>query len=274
MSTKREIQLCQLQILKAVSKVCEDNDIDYTLTGGSLIGAIRHKGFIPWDDDIDISMTAENYKKFCKIGQKCLGDDFFVQNWRTEKEFSELWTQVRMNNTTSMPLKYKKWNIHFGIHIDIFPIIGLFDDEERRQKQFKWFKICKSMIVKDYMSAVNEKPKGKQIIINSLPSCIRKAICNSFEKKWLISSEGTMEASEVWLGLNYIYPSNLYKDYILVDFEGYKFKAISGYDEYLTLTYGDYMTPPPESDRKGHMGEVLQAVKDPNRGFEFYKNRI
>lgn len=76
MDTRRDVQLCRLQILKAVAKVCDDHGIACSLTGGSLIGAIRHKGFIPWDDDIDICMTAENYKRFCKIGQECLGSDY------------------------------------------------------------------------------------------------------------------------------------------------------------------------------------------------------
>lgn len=115
MSTIREVQMCQLQILKAVAKVCDENNIDYLLSCGSLLGTIRLKGFIPWDEDIDICMTVENYRKFCKIGQKCLGDQYFAQNWRTEKEFADLWTQVRMNDTTSMPIIYKELNIHFGI---------------------------------------------------------------------------------------------------------------------------------------------------------------
>lgn len=270
MSTRREVQMCQLKILKAVAKVCEDNDIEYTLTGGSLIGAIRHKGIIPWDDDIDIAMTSENYKKFCEIAQKCLGDDFFVQNWKTEKEFSELWTQVRMNNTTSMPIKLKKWNINFGIHIDVFPIIGLYNDEKRRQKQNMWFKICKSMIAKDYMSAVNEKPQGAQRIINAIPRCFRRMICNHYENKLMISPKTTDIATEVWLGLDNTYSSKLYYDYIMVDFEDSKFKAIRDYDSYLTRTYGDYMTPPPESERRGHMGEVLEAIKDTEKGYKYY----
>lgn len=271
MSTRREVQLCQLEILKAVAKVCDENDIDYTLTGGSLIGAIRHKGFIPWDDDIDISMTTENYKKFCKIGQKCLGDRFFVQNWKTEKEFSELWTQVRMNNTTSMPIKFKDWNINFGIHIDIFPIIGLYDDAKGRKRQNDYFKICKSMIAKDYMSATNEKPQVKQKIINIIPRSIRRSICNHYEKKLMISPKITEKSTEVWLDLNNVYSSKIYRDYVMVDFEDSMFKAIKSYDEYLTKTYGDYMTPPPESERRGHMGEVLETIKDTKKGYKHYR---
>ena len=87
MSTRREIQMCQLEILKSVAKVCEENNIEYTLACGSLIGAIRHKGFIPWDDDIDISMTIENYKKFCKISQKCLGEGFLFKIGEQKKHF-------------------------------------------------------------------------------------------------------------------------------------------------------------------------------------------
>lgn len=134
-SDLRKIQMCQLQILKDLAKVCDDNNIDYMLACGSLIGAVRHGGFIPWDDDIDVYMTLDNYRKFSIIGQKCLGDKYFVQNWRTEKGYGCFWTQVRMNGTTSMPLHDKDWDIHFGIHIDIFPIIGIQDDQQKNKSK-------------------------------------------------------------------------------------------------------------------------------------------
>ena len=165
----REIQLCQLQILKDLAKVCDDNNINYMLASGSLIGAVRHRGFIPWDDDIDVYMTLEDYKKFSEIGQKCLGDKYFVQNWYTEKGFGYFWTQLRMNGTTSMPLKCKDWDIHFGIHIDIFPVIGIPDDLHRKRKQENALKWAKALLAKEEMVAKGIKASGKQKIINFLP---------------------------------------------------------------------------------------------------------
>lgn len=78
--TVNDIQKCEFEILVAIDKVCRENKIIYMLSSGTLLCAIRHKGFIPWDDDIDIMMTIDNYKKFLKIGQKALGDKFFRSN--------------------------------------------------------------------------------------------------------------------------------------------------------------------------------------------------
>ena len=269
MSSLREVQLCQLQILKAVAKVCEENNIDYMLACGSLLGAIRHKGYIPWDEDIDIYMTIENYRRFCKIGQKSLGDVFFVQNWRTEKEYPDLWTQVRMNGTTSMPVLYKKLNIHFGIHIDIFPIIGIAKDE---RKQVKRFEICRSLLASDFMKATDETPIGKQRIINRIPRVLRHLFCSLLEKKVMISPKNTEYSTEVWYTLYKKHRSELFYSFTNVDFEQSSFKTINEYDEYLTTEYGDYMTPPPESERGEHEIAFGQVIRDTKKDYREYLN--
>lgn len=268
MSTRREVQLCQLQILKAVVNVCEDNNIDYMLGCGTLLGAIRHKGFIPWDEDIDLFMTIENYRKFCKIGQKCLGDKYFVQNWRTEKEYSDLWTQVRMNGTTSLPIVYKNLNIHFGIHIDIFPIVGIDKDES---KQLKRFEICRSLLVRDFMKATNQTPVGKQRIINLLPRFLRHALCGLLEKSVMISPRKTEYATEVWYTLYKKHRSKLFYSFINVEFEHFYFKTIKDYNEFLTTEYGDYMALPPESERGEHEIAFGKVIRDTKKDYKEYK---
>ena len=85
MPTLREIQLFELQMLKDVVKVCDDNNITYIISSGTLLGAVRYGGFIPWDDDIDIDMPLPDYKKFLKIAQRELGEKYFVQNYKTDK---------------------------------------------------------------------------------------------------------------------------------------------------------------------------------------------
>ncbi|MBQ7715469.1 MAG: LicD family protein [Clostridia bacterium] len=271
MPEKRDIQLVQLEILKEVAKVCDENGIDYMLSDGALIGAVRHKGFIPWDDDIDICMTAENYIKFCKIGQKHLGDRFFVQNWKSEKEFSELWTQVRMNDTTSMPIKFKKWNINFGIHIDVFPVVGVRDGEKKISKQQRRYNYCRAFLLKDHMKATDETAVGFQKIINRIPRFIRRGIASVLYRKLMISPKKTRVAAEMWTGIDPKYRSEIFYDFTYLDFENCKIKTMKDYDEFLTILYGDYMTPPPESERKGHMGGVLETIKDTTKSYKFYQ---
>ena len=96
-----KIQKKEFEILKAVVEVCNENNIEYMLWCGTLLGAVRHKGFIPWDDDIDICMTVPNYFRFLEVAQDALGDKFFVQNYKTVDEYYDLWTNVIAVGTTS-----------------------------------------------------------------------------------------------------------------------------------------------------------------------------
>lgn len=146
MPTLREIQLFELQMLKDVVKVCDDNNITYILSSGTLLGAVRHGGFIPWDDDIDIYMPLSDYKKFLKIAQRELGEKYFVQNYKTDKNYSEMWTQIRANGTTSMPVKAYKFDIHYGMCMDIFPAVGVSDapKEIKTKKGFEFEQIVTS----------------------------------------------------------------------------------------------------------------------------------
>lgn len=273
MSSINQVHSCQLQILKDVTRVCDDNKIDYMLACGSLIGAIRHHGFIPWDDDIDIYMTTENYKKFLKIGQKCLGDNYFIQNWRSEKEFSDLWTQVRLNNTTSMPKKLINWDIHFGIHIDVFPVVGIPNESELAKRQNIYITISKSLLAADYMRATGQKPMGKQKYINFLPRFLRRFIVSLLEKQYLISPKSTEKCAELWISLRKPLKSEWFYSFINVEFEDNYFKTTKYYDDYLSLVYGDYMTPPPETERAEHavLGEI---IKDVNKDYKVYKKYI
>ena len=274
MSNLREVQMCQLQILKDLAKVCDNNNIDYMLACGSLIGAVRHGGFIPWDDDIDVYMTLDNYRRFSEVGQKCLGDKYFVQNWRTEKGYGHLWTQVRMNDTTSMPLKCKNWDVHFGIHIDIFPIIGISDDQHKEQKQEQYFEICKALLAKEEMIAMDIKAEGKQKIINLLPRWFRRMMCGFFEKRFMIAPETTTISKAVWHILSGRYPSEIFFEFTEISFEDFYCKTMLRYHDYLTLKYGDYMVPPKKEDRVGHELNLGEIYMDVNTDFRVYKQKL
>ena len=95
----KKLQLAELQILKEIDKICQDNNIEYYLCGGTLLGAIRHKGFSPWDDDIDIAMTRKNYCKFLKICQEKLPNEYFLDCYETNKKYYFPYAKVKMKNT-------------------------------------------------------------------------------------------------------------------------------------------------------------------------------
>ena len=83
----RNVQLIQLEIAKEVKRICEQNNISYFMDGGTLLGAVRHKGFIPWDDDLDFGFTRDNYEKFIATAKKNLSSEFFLQTWDSDREY-------------------------------------------------------------------------------------------------------------------------------------------------------------------------------------------
>lgn len=131
--TVREIQLFKLGILEDIAAICDKHNIKYILHYGTLLGAIRHNGFIPWDEDIDIAMPWNDYKQFAEVLTKEYSDKYFAQNNWTEPKFPLLWTQIRVNGTTCMPAAYCDHDIHWGMCIDVFAAI----DEEPQLKMKK-----------------------------------------------------------------------------------------------------------------------------------------
>ena len=118
----KEMQKIELEMLLEVDRICKKFNIRYFLIAGTLLGAIRHKGFIPWDDDIDIIIPLNDYIKFCKVAEKELNKNYFLQNYKTD--FTAMWyTKIRKNNTTAIQANHKNKLHHQGIWIDIFPLI-------------------------------------------------------------------------------------------------------------------------------------------------------
>ena len=270
--TLRDIQLFELKMLKDVVKVCDDNNIEYMLSSGTLLGAVRHGGFIPWDDDIDIYMTLDNYKKFLKVGQQALGEKYFVQNYETDKLYFEMWTQIRANGTTSMPIKFKNWNIHFGMCLDIFPLVGVSDNEKKRKKQKKALCFNRLLLMDGFLKATGENISSKMKLLYKIPYRIRKAICKFNERKIYLDFRKYDSCSIIWYDIIKIYPAELFKNLTKIKFEDTEFTTLSKYDEYLTILYGDYMTPPKESERNGHSGELGEIIRDTKKDYKEYKN--
>ena len=117
---QRQLQLKIVDILVEIDRICKKHDIKYYLAYGTAIGAVRHNGFIPWDDDADIHMFKEDYEKFAEVCKSELGDKFFLQNEQTDKGYKMYLPKVRMNNTAFVESFTKDWDIHHGIYVDIF----------------------------------------------------------------------------------------------------------------------------------------------------------
>ena len=268
----RELQLYKLKVFEEFAAVCEQNGIQYFLYGGTLLGAVRHNGFIPWDDDIDVALLWDDYLKLLRILQKDLGEQYFVQNIWTESKYPLLWTQLRVNNTTSMPTRLKGLHIHWGICIDIFPLISMEDDDKEYSKQLKAFRVARSMLAKDAMKARGEKAVGVQRIINLLPSKTRHLIVDMILKK-----HASTDGNQKWLGgldsaeLKRKYKYEDFKSTKEYIFEDKSFLGPANADSVLTCNYGTgYMTPVPPSKQGGHDIELGTIINDLEHNYTEY----
>ena len=257
----RDIQMISLKILEYVDKICRENNLKYSLVGGTLIGAIRHKGFIPWDDDVDIMMPRPDYEKFLEIMDKT-----------ESKKYKALYFSDKYPNYTYPFIKvvdldtelYEKdflRNEHMGVFIDIFPADGY--DEKKSRKTIKKVHNLRAMCALSISKGNLKKPN--QFLKNTLKfflSFIAKPLGYKFWLKKIDKQVKKCKYEDYDLSASYsgsymykeIFKKSLYDEMIEVPFENKKFYAFKNYDEYLRNIYGDYMTPPPENKRNPHHG--------------------
>ena len=271
MTELRDLQLFLLSKLKEITNACDKNGIDYMIAAGTALGAVRHKGFIPWDDDIDLYMTLPNYKKFLKIGQQILGEEYFIQNYHTEKQFFEMWTQIRCKGTTSMPVYLKNLDINWGICIDVFPIVGTKKDETLRKKQQRALEFNRMLLSVDYNRVTGTPFSRRQKAWKLVPNLLRRWICKLNERNVFLDENQCDSCTIIWWCLDGLYRCHLFDELILVRFEDSEFKIMKNYDEFFTLKYGDYMTPPSEKDRNGHIGDLGEIIIDTKNSYQLYK---
>ena len=139
----------ELEVLDKFVSICEKNNIKYFLAYGTLLGAVRHKGFIPWDDDIDVYLKPEDYYKFKEVMKNNPEDGYFYQSLETEKYYSMTFSKLRMDNTCVIEKKLKREKIHNGIYIDIFPLLPYPDDKNEQKNFFNNMKIINLLIEAD-----------------------------------------------------------------------------------------------------------------------------
>lgn len=257
--TLRKVQLTQLEIYKQVFEIAESNQITVYLYAGSLLGAVRHKGFIPWDDDLDLMVPRADYDRLMICLSKELPQQFWLQTYDTDPQYWQGFAKVRKKGTL-----YKEKDMHAiadekcGIWIDIFPLdyakkrdgIGL--KFRKHLIQTIGFSLQKKILKRDlscfsrryipailFWSMFSAKVLQKWQVL-----CMRKASAKNAE--YLVSLAGTDRVQKV------AYKAEWFSGSVKLPFEDTVCFVPQGYDRMLAQLYGDYMTPPPEDKQRGH----------------------
>lgn len=253
----RKVQLTQLEIAKEIKRVCEENGIGYFLCCGTLLGAVRHQGFIPWDDDLDIGMLRADYEKFCSIAPEKLRPQFCMQSWYTEPAYALPFGKVRMRNTLYMEAKGSLLEEN-GFYVDIFPFDNAPVDAAEQGKHAK--KLCGLFRMKLMKSGwkpwmENDRVNWKKRI-GYLYYQLSAALSSSAD---LVSRYDALAVSQPesgvlcrQRGLSRLdcYQKEWYEAFTELSFEGESFRVPANYDAVLTAQFGDYMQLPPEDQRE------------------------
>lgn len=264
----RRLQLVELEMLVEVDRICRNNNIQYTLYAGTLLGAVRHQGFIPWDDDADIAFLPEEYEKFFEACKTDLDTEkFFLQDYRTDPYYRWGYAKMRRNHSAFVREGQEHMKYHNGICIDIFTLYSVPDNKLLRKIYFDLF----FLIRKTLYSEVGKYKETNRVLrsIYHLLSKIPKNSVFSFAKRIQYN-----KPSELVNIMFYPTPSSKYgiprrcveTNHDML-FEGKAFSAMSGYDEVLHIAYGDYMTPPPE-DKRGSHQPVSKIIFPHDRSIE------
>lgn len=259
-----DVQKCILSIFKEVVKVCDNNNISYYAIGGTCIGAIRHKGFIPWDDDLDIAIPIEQYVFFLECAKKELPVGYCVKMPSDTQHYQSLWAKVCDNRTTFIEeSEYNYPDSYKGVFVDIMPISGVPNSKITRSLFCSWlFFLDRSNHILRFCCSSNEKKRKLKyfpyFILTHLVSF--HFFSDLFDKELrrhpFYESQMT---GYVWYTCwlkRLVFPTNWFGEGVIIQFEDTTIKCPSEYKRYLQFQFGEYMTPPPIGERQTHSGIV------------------
>lgn len=263
----KQTQQCELEIMKDIHAFCVSNNIRYSLVYGSALGAIRHKGFIPWDDDIDIVMPREDYEKFISLWN--MTSKYTLVNKQTNSDFTQNFTKIKKNNTLFLQKEDIGKSYHKGIFVDIFPadripnnfilrkvyiancLINLLYTRNHNSNSNGFVHIIENMLLKGFSE------KRKLSILNK---------SNLFLKKF----NNKLTYEYIFLGdlrsTTIKYPSSIFNKLNLTPFDKYQFFIFNDYDLHLKKVYGNYMEFPPKEKQtwthapvEVNFGEIIES---------------
>lgn len=254
-----ELKKVQLGIVVAIDAFCKEHGIDYSLAYGSLIGAVRHKGFIPWDDDIDICLLRADYDRLVKEFPETYGGRFKLYSLERNAQYARAY--ARACDDTTIEIIHENINYPpMGVGIDVFPIDKVPDDDAEWER----FDRRRYLTVRTYMKKAYLHWEPSHSFARNMAAMVLKGLLKIVSFKTLAqqidkkarkyndtTSHFLFESAQGLVSQKRI-PAKDFRSFVSVDFEGHKLQAMAGYDNYLRLLYGDYMQLPPEGKRVSH----------------------
>ena len=260
--TDYELKKCQMEVLDNIHNYCVAQNLRYYMVYGTLLGAVRHQGYIPWDDDVDIAMPRDDYEFLLENYNKNNMSDSCVISIKNNKDYYLEFAKAYHVKTVLVEHVYNP--IEIGAYIDIFPIDNMPDEvEEARQLLNRVQKIGKALRKKSYIPAASEKKNIKVFAHTLFRICVISSRYNLIDKINRLGKtyqfQKTAHAAIAVGGFSSLkeyVPSIWYGEPKLIRFEDKSFYAPAHAHELLKQWYGDYMTPPPEEQQKSHHGFV------------------
>lgn len=256
----RELQLLQLEVMKTIHKICVKHDIKYYMIGGTLLGAIRHKGFIPWDDDIDIAMMRSDYEKFMQIFScEFSSEKYFLQCYGTDKDFQPAMQRVCIKDTIlDIPSEYHLRNCK-NTYIDIFPLDNVPDSSEERTKHIAALKNIDRLFFYKLYHVYPWNSKAQILLKKTLAFALRLIPLSYLQRKRVeamsqfknVDTKCVASTVSKYGYAKQIMDRSIYGVPQLYKFEDTEFYGVEDYNAYLTHLFSKrYMELPPENKRE------------------------
>ena len=242
----RDVQNVLLEMMADIDRVCKKNGIRYILDAGTMLGAVRHKGFIPWDDDLDIAMLREDYIEFTKIANKELCDKYIFQCPENTREYPYSFGKVFCKNTKFVEHFTKDLDICHGVYIDVFPMDYVDDTDMEKLKRER---MLVSKFSEMRYGKLGMKGGFKGFVSKLFPLKLINSLCMKHMMYHYKKSDKVQKLSHFGKNKPPI-STSLFTDTIDVPFEKYEFAIPREYDLFLRGRYGDYMKLPPIEDQR------------------------
>ena len=259
------IQEIQRELIREVQRICKKNNIHFGMVGGTMLGAIRHHGYIPWDDDADIGFLRSEYEKFREACKTDLDQErFYIQDLRDTEGYRWGYGKLRRKGTTFLRLNQEFMPYEQGISIDLMPFDNVPDNEiQRRIHFFRCFLYRK--IFWSEVGKTTEKNRFIRFIYKLLNLIPLNFVINSYQK---FIDKGQKRLTKLVRILTFPTPKHVYgykrewyTNLAIYKFDDLKLPGARDYDGYLKVKYGDYMKMPPENKRKVHPVSKLELLR-------------